>query len=421
MKRFLTVFLVLLMLVPVFAGGSKEAEADDGTITLQIYWWGNQTRNNLTQEAIDLYMAQNPGIKIKAEFSDWTGYWDKLAATAAGGNMPDIVQMDYAYLNQYQENNLLADLTPFIESGVIDTTNIPESIIASGSVDGRCYAISLGSNAPSMIYDKGVVEKAGVTIPDQMTYSEYLALANEIYEKTGVKTVFDASITSNQMHARSYGADIFEELKAGDDTHVESFFEVVKEFNDAPSGILPEVLSEKDIYVVETKPIVTLATWNDYSFANMFIAVTNACGRELGLTAYAVPDDATNQPMYLKPSMFFSVAQNSKHQEEAAKFIDWFTNSLEANAILKAERGIPISTVVAEEVKKGVDETTALFFDYVTKVSEYATPIDPPDPAGKGEIEAIGNNLVEELRYGDQTVQSATKDFVTRAKNILNN
>ena len=125
-------------------------------------------------------MEQNPNIEIKAEFTDWSGYWDKLSAMAAGGNMPDIVQQDYSYINQYQKSGQLADLTPFIEDGTIDTANIPDSIIKSGSIDGKCYAISLGSNAPVMVYDKEIAEKAGVIIPEQATIDQLYDLGEQI-------------------------------------------------------------------------------------------------------------------------------------------------------------------------------------------------------------------------------------------------
>ena len=69
----------------------RETSSSGEKITLNLYWWGNQTRNDVTKKAIDLYMEQNPNIEIKAEFTDWSGYWDKLSAMAAGGNMPDIV------------------------------------------------------------------------------------------------------------------------------------------------------------------------------------------------------------------------------------------------------------------------------------------------------------------------------------------
>ena len=421
MKKAAIVLLMAMMALSVFAGGGKETETavDDGKIVLNVYWWGNQVRNDVTQKVIDLYMEQNPDIVIQAEFADWSGYWDRLSATAAGGNMPDIVQMDYSYLNQYQQNGLLADLTPFIEDGTIDTTNIPESIIASGSVDGRCYALSLGSNAPMMAYDPAVTEAAGVTIPDQLTIEELFEIGKTIYEKTGVRTYFDGGINMMQIIARTYGSHLFDELAVGDQTALLKHLQNVVMFNDDESALSPDLISEKNPDIVETKPITDGSTWNDFSYSNQFISIVNASGRPLALTMYPTTADATTQPMFLKPSQFFSIAESSPNKQAAAEFLDWFTNSVEANEILMAERGIPVSTEVAAAILPLVDENTAALFEYIDAVGEVATPIDAPDPAGKGEIEAIGKTMVEELRYGMYTVEEAAADFVSRSESIL--
>ena len=89
---------------------------------------------------------------MEIEFTDWGGYWSKLATQAAGGMVPDVVQMDYAYITQYAGNDVLADLTPYVESGALDVSNISETILDSGKVDGKLYAIPCGSTAPVLMY-----------------------------------------------------------------------------------------------------------------------------------------------------------------------------------------------------------------------------------------------------------------------------
>ena len=58
--------------------------------------------------------------------------------------MPDIVQMDMKYINQYVKNGLLVDLTPYIEDGTIDVDNANESVLNSGKVgDGNlCRSVT---------------------------------------------------------------------------------------------------------------------------------------------------------------------------------------------------------------------------------------------------------------------------------------
>ena len=101
------------------ATGEAAAEStnSEGKTTLNILWWGSQTRNDQTTKLIEKFEELNPDIDVVADFSDWDGYWTKLPAQVAGGQTPDVFQMDYAYLAQYVENlhqctltTILADL-----------------------------------------------------------------------------------------------------------------------------------------------------------------------------------------------------------------------------------------------------------------------------------------------------------------------
>lgn len=48
----LTASLVSCATLPVFASDNK---TDDEKVTIRVAWWGNQTRNDLTVKALDLY------------------------------------------------------------------------------------------------------------------------------------------------------------------------------------------------------------------------------------------------------------------------------------------------------------------------------------------------------------------------------
>ncbi len=417
-KAIVLVLAVCFIALPLFAGGNEESTEND-KIVLRLYWWGNQLRNDQTAKVIALYEELHPEIDIQPEFTDWSGYWDRLAAFTAGGNTPDIITMAYTYYNQYQENGILADLTPFIEDGTIDTTNIPDSIIESGSTDGHCYAISLGSNALAMFYDKELVESLGIEIPIQPTFEELYAIGEEIYEKTGVKTYFDGGINMMHIVARTNGNQIFNELAEGDSSSTLEHFRNVAAFNASPAAVSPDILTEKDPNIVETKPINDGTTWNDFSWSNQASAIANAVGRELGITMYPTKEGAVQNPMYLMPSMLFSIAETSPHKEEAAAFIDWFLNSKEANEIMLGERGIPINTEISAYLEGFVDEWNAEVFRYVSTVADCATAIDDPDPAASYQIEAIANTMTESIRAGVITPEEAATAFTARAQSYL--
>ena len=123
------------------------------------------------------------------------------------------------------------------------------------------YAIG-AFNVNNMEIVQAITEAAGVTIPDQLTIEELYDIGNTIYEKTGVSTYYDGGINMMQIVARTYGSHLFDELAAGDDTAMLKHWNYVKWFADAPSAISPDLLSEKNPDIVETKPIADGTTWN---------------------------------------------------------------------------------------------------------------------------------------------------------------
>ena len=424
MKKITVLLMVLLvMLSAVFAGGGQESDtANPDETVIRVSWWGNQLRNDVTQQAIDLYMEQNPGIRIESEFTDWSSYWDRLATQAAGDGLPDVIQMDYSYLLQYVESNQLADLSGYLEDGTIDHSKIADSVIASGSVGDGTYAISLGNTAPMMVYDLGVVEEAGVEIPLNPTVSEFYDICQEIYEKTGVPMFWESGMNMILYVARANGSEIFSELKEGIADSTAIHMDLVEKFANADFHVSPELLAEKNVLVVDQMPINDLTTWNQFTVSNGYSALSVACGgRPMGVCTYPKLDNAVQEPVYVKPTMFFSVAESSPNKDEAAKFIDWFVNSSEANAILNGERGVPVNSDVSAEVSANVSEADAVAYQYLDDIMSFANPVDPPNPPGFAEVEAALLTYVDNIRYGNMTAEEATALFVPEAQQILQN
>ena len=424
-KKLFTIFAVFsLVCFSLLAGGASENPADktaDGKTVIRVSWWGNQLRNDITQQVIDMYMEENPNVVIESEFTDWSTYWDKLATQAAGGELPDVIQMDYSYILQYANSGQLASLDGYIDSGVIDTTNIAESVIESGSVDGTFYAFSLGSTAPMMIYDAQTLEQAGIEVPFHPTISEFYDICQKVYDATGIPMYYDGTMGRTLSYvARAMGKNIYEELLAGNEDVVLKHFQILEDFVKAPFHISPELLAETNPDVVDQMPINDLTCWNQFTVSNGFTATQAACGgRDLVVSMYPTLDDAVAEAQYIKPTMFFSVAETSEVKDEAAKFINWFVNDVEANQILKGERGVPANTEVAEAISKTASAGEVVVYDYMAKINDIAATIDPPDPAGSGEVSSLLITYIDNIRYGLMTAEEATREFVPQAQEIL--
>ena len=83
---------------------------------------------------LEKFQEENPDIEVVMDYSDWDGYWTKLPAQVAGGQTPDVFQMDYAKLAQYVENGVMAPLDDYVADGSLDLSNVAQSVIDSGSI-----------------------------------------------------------------------------------------------------------------------------------------------------------------------------------------------------------------------------------------------------------------------------------------------
>src|SRR5690606_24193212 len=115
------------------------------------------------------------------------GYWEKLAAMVAGNNMPDVLQMNFGeYLTQYASKDVLLDMKPLTESGVLDVSKVNDGLMASGVANGKLLGIPLGMNALTVIYDEQMLIDAGAKLPDiSWTWDDWKAIAEAVHAKTG--------------------------------------------------------------------------------------------------------------------------------------------------------------------------------------------------------------------------------------------
>ena len=237
---------------------SSAAETSAASGSMSVAWWGNQTRNERTQQVLDTYGEAN-GISFDGQFAEWSDYWNKLATASAGHTLPDVVQMDYSYLQQYVSNGLLVDLTPYVEDGTLDVSNVSETVLNSGKVDGKLYAIPLGVNVPAVMYNKDLLDENGIEIHDNMTLDEFYDVCREVYEKTGYKTdVFYGNGADYCAYVlRGEGGHLYNGSEIGaTEEQIEAFFDIYETGIAEGWACDPAIYAERTIGTPEQMPLV---------------------------------------------------------------------------------------------------------------------------------------------------------------------
>lgn len=410
--------------------GSASSGGGSG-VTLSIAWWGNQVRNDRTSKILEMYTEKHPNITFDLQPASWGDYFTKISTSVASQGEPDILQLGYnSYLPQYASNGALLDLKPYVDSGALDVSTIDQSILDSGTIDGKLVAICAGVNAPAMMYNKTLTDSLGLTIPDQMTIDEFEEICRQIYEKSGVRTDLGYGNAESIMQYIMRGEgmpDMFAngKLSSSDPSAFVPFFKVYEDGLKEGWMLDAATYAELTLNSVEQSPMVYYSSpetqsWCACNWSNQLTAFRKVApeGTEIAYSSWPAADP--KKADYLHPSQYFSCGAHSKNPDEAVAVLNYIINDIDANKVLLAERGIPAASAVANAIASDLSEDNqaeiAFIQNVVTPNSSSITPIGPSKSA---EVFQNANTLVEQILYGQITADAASAQFVSQASSIL--
>lgn len=420
------VFLVFTYTLSAYAGGQNESSAA-GSQTLRIGWWGSQTRNTETLAVIKMFEQAHPGLTVEPEMLGWGDYWQKMNTEAAGGNLPDVMQQSIAYVQQYVNKGLLADLGPYVSSGTLDMSDVSPNENAQGVVNGKLYGINAGTSADTIVYDPQMFKSAGVPLPSfGWTWDDVIKAANTIHQKLGIYGSGRMDLaTAFPYYLEQQGQELFNKdqtaLGYTDNKYFITFITMRKAMQD--SGAMPPIaeIAGTPNLALEDYPIVHGKAAMAWVQANQIVALSAAAKRPLALAPFPSGGPGTKQGAELSASMLFSLGASSHNQKLAAEFLSYFTNSIPANKTLLAERGVPISSKVRDALKSVVDPIQGQVFDYVSLLVRHSVPSVPvsaSDASSKVQYQMLQDVIFQYL-YGKVTAEQAAANFREQATATL--
>lgn len=407
-----------------------ESENNNERVPLRVTWWGSQNRHERTIAAIELFEEKYPQIDVLYEFDNGSDYWKGVDQQSANDNLPDVMQQDYARLTEWVANEHLLMLDSFVESGRLNFEHVSDDELDSGRIDGQLYAVCLGTNSQTFVLDVDAFDEAGIPLPDQdWTWDEFEQIVIQLHQATD-KWGMGPGLSSEQLWKSLYmghGQWAYNAEGTGlgytDDSILATYLEMVRRLQD--TGAIPTLEDEKtrfDKQGVEAEPIVTGEAAMAYIWSNQIVAVQSAAGEERNFQMIHLPRPEGGEPSnYVKPAMFFSITATAKQPEEAALFIDFFTNDAEANKILLAERGVPISSEVRRVLDPFLGKAQSTMFEYMNRVLDDNSPTQPPDPSLHGTIrdKIYAKQVIEPFLYGQVGATEAVQILRLEAEQIF--
>ncbi len=275
---------------PVFSGSGllgnipyRNEKDTEAVVTISM--WESGERRVLIEEAIEVFESLNPGVTVKAEFIDYSGYWGNIASDAAIGKLSDIIEMDRIHLSTFIARSLVVPIPSF------------------------GFSIPMGIVSDVMLYDKVLLDKLGITVKSPVTIDEIERIGEEVYIKKGIKTSASIGIDFLEAVAGYHGSDIYSEIKALDSSSTRRYFSILDR--------------------LESHPYFTTSlsgeAWNSFSPSNEIKE-----GDGTALIPYSSP----------YPYAYLSLTTENN---EALVFLDWLLFSEEAGRIIGRAFGTPLS------------------------------------------------------------------------------
>ena len=408
-------------LLAVTAGCSSPSsnKAEDGPVEIRFSWWGNAGRAELTNKAIAEFEAANPNIKVKPEYGDISGYFDKLATQMAANDAPDVITMGGAYPAEYANRGALLDLTKV--QGSLDLSKIDQGALENGQVKGKQYGVSTGANALAIVANPAVFDAAGVPLPDDgsWTWDDFARIAGDITAKSPKGTYGTATVLTHDSldaFARQRGESLYTrdgQLGLGKKT-VQDYFDYslkLSESGAAPSA--SETVEKLNVSTEQTRMGMGKAgmmlTWS-----NSLTALSKASGAELKLLK--LPGEKPTPGIWLQSSQFYTISARSKHTDAAAKLVNFLVNNQAAARILQSDRGIPGNSEMRAAIQDKLTPQGKVEAEYIDQIGKMDFAPTYIGPTGSTAVSEITARINTDVLFKRLTPEKAADQWLSESK-----
>jgi multiple sugar transport system substrate-binding protein len=365
-------------------------------------------------------MKANPDVKISGQPGEFNSYWDKLATQTAGGQAPDIIQMDMNYISEYGTRNALLDL-----SGV-DTSKFVEGTVDPGKINDKLVGINAGINTAVILANPKVFEKAKMDLPNDKTWTwdQMIEVGAEAASKAGVPFGVSALLNSDTLFGafvRQHGKELFTPDGLGfEAAEAQAWYDLLVKGVKAKAFGTPEQMTEELAKPLDQSAIVVGTAAMQYQNSNQLLAVSNAAGQKIEmLRPPSLAGKATERRGWYKASMLWSASAKTKNPEAAIAWINWYADNPEAAGIDLAERGIPANAEVLAAVKSKFSPEQQVVAKFISDIKTEVgnTPIAPPP--GGGTIAELLSRHGTDVIYGRTSSAEGAQKFVDELKSNL--
>ena len=351
MKRILTTVLLLAMMLSLTVFGPTASASADFTLNVNI-WDANQQEG--LQKIADKW-SEKSGVNVKIEVVNWDNYWTLLSAGARGGEMPDVFWTHSNTVQMYMENDLLLDLTGYVQKDGVDMSKYYPGIVELYTrSDGNIYALPKDHDTIALLYNKAIFDQYGVAYPtDDWTWEDMYNAAKAITEGSNGSVYGMAMNTSNNQDGwynlvYDFGGEVITADHKGTTIASEggkAGMEMVRRLLSvgAPQSVVAETGTDSLFQSAKTA-MITQGSW----MINAFYTAEHHADYAWALLPYAdlngngACDDGERYSAY--NGLGWAASARTEHPDECASLIEYFCS--EEGQLLQAEYGVTMAGMV---------------------------------------------------------------------------
>lgn len=403
------------------------AAASGEEVTIKFSWWGGDSRHEATQAAVDAFMKKYPNIKVECQFGAWSGWEDSMSTAFYAGTAPDVNQVNWNWISNYSgDGSIFLDMNKV--SGTFDLSQYDQSALDQCTVAGELQAIPVSMTGRIFYWNKTTFEKAGISTPTSL---EELYAAGEAFKTTLGDDYYPLALGEydraillvyylESVYGKAWVVDNKLNYTAEEITKGLEFIQSLEDKHVIPS--IATILGD-GAESLDKNP-----KWMDGKYAGIFEWDSSASkfnsalneGQELIVGDY-FKDFGEYQGGFAKVSLAFAISENTKHPEECALLLNYLLNDPEGTAIMKSERGIPLSKAAFENCKTQglLNEMVAEANTKVLAWVDYPLDTQFENSKLKGNPDGVYYDALGGLSYKEYTPAEAAQILVDGISEVL--
>lgn len=161
-KLFACVLLVLLLGGLLWAAGKQEGTAAK-PIELNLLAWSYSVET--VQSNLEMFMKDNPGIKVNYSDVSWFNYHDMMATRFTSKTPTDVVYNTDEFLEEWDSAGWIVPLEDYYPQASGYKKNFPPYVTDALSFKGKLYGLPYFADIFIFIYNEDMIKQAGFSGP----------------------------------------------------------------------------------------------------------------------------------------------------------------------------------------------------------------------------------------------------------------